>query len=114
MRRNARAILLVGGLFGVLVVLNLAFFADTRETEEDELTGDRSSYRSTPYGTLAFYTLLEESRYDVTRFEKPFTELKDHEPGTLVLIAPPEVHSPDEEEFNALNKWIEAGGLLII
>ncbi len=114
MKRNARAILLVGGLFVVLVALNFLFFVDTRATEEDELTGDRSSYRSTPYGTLAFYTLLKESSYNVTRFEKPFTELKDHEPGTLIIIAPPEAHQPDEEEFIALNKWVEAGGLLII
>jgi len=101
-------------LFVLLVALNFIFFVDKSAAEEDELTADRSSYRSTPYGTLAFYTLLEEGRYNVTRFEKPFTELKDHEPGTLVLITPPDVHNPDEEEFNALNKWIEAGGLLII
>jgi hypothetical protein len=114
MKRNAKPILLVGGLFVVLVALNFLFFADTRATEEDELTGDRSSYRSTPYGTLAFYTLLKEGSYNVTRFEKPFTALKDHEPGTLIIIAPPKAHQPDEEEFIALNKWVEAGGLLIV
>lgn len=114
MKRNARAILLVGGLFVVLVALNFVFFVDTRATEEDELTGDRSSYRSTPYGTLAFYTLLKEGRYNMTRFEKPFTELKDREPGTLIVIAPPAAHNPDEDEFAALSKWVEAGGLLII
>lgn len=114
MKRNAKAILLVAALFVALVGLNFVFFVDTRGTEEDELTGDRSSYRSTPYGTLAFYTLLEESGYRVSRFEKPFTELKDHDPGSLFVIAPPETHTPDEEEFGALNKWVEAGGLLII
>lgn len=114
MKRNARAILLVSGLFVVLVALNFLFFVDTRATEEDERTGDRSSYRSTPYGTLALYTLLEESRYDVTRFEKPFTELKAHEPGTLFVIVPSEAHQPNEEEFVALNRWVEVGGLLII
>ena len=114
MRRNAKATLLVSGLFVVLVGLNFLFFVDTRATEEDELTGDRSSYRSTPYGTLAFYTLLEESGYNVTRFEKPFTELKNHEPGTLIVIAPPDAHQPDDEEFIALNNWVEAGGVLIV
>ena len=114
MRRNAKAIFLVGGLFSVLVGLNFLFFVDTRATEEDELTGDRSSYRSTPYGTRAFYTLLEESNYDVTRFEKPFTELKHGQPGTLIVIAPPKAHNPDEEEFTALNRWVDDGGLLII
>jgi hypothetical protein len=114
LKRNANAILLIAGLFVLLVALNLIFFIDKSAAEEDELTADRSSFRSTPYGTLAFYTLLEESSYNVTRFEKPFTELKDGEPGTLVLITPPDVHTPDEEEFNALAKWIEAGGVLII
>jgi hypothetical protein len=114
MKRNASAIILVALLFVLLVGLNFVFFVDRSDAEENEFTGDRSSYRSTPYGTLAFYTLLEESHYDVTRFEKPFTELKDHEPGTLVMVTPPDMHSPDEEEFAALDKWIEAGGLLII
>ena len=114
MRRNAKAILLVAGLFAILVALNFLFFVDTRATDEDELTGDRSSYRSTPYGTRAFYTLLEESNYDVIRLEKPFTQLQYGQPGTLIVIAPPEAHNPDEEEFTALNKWVNDGGLLII
>jgi hypothetical protein len=115
MRRNANAILLIGALFIVVVALNFVFFIDSRGTEqEDEQTADRSSYRSTPYGTLAFYTLLEESGYRVTRFEKPFTELKDNEPGTLIVIAPPLTHNPDQEEMSALTRWVEAGGLLVI
>src|ERR1041384_2689573 len=83
MKRNASAILLILFLFLVLVALNFAFFVDRRGAGEgDELTADRSSYLATPYGTRAFYTLLEESHYKVTRFEKPFTELKDHAPRT--------------------------------
>jgi hypothetical protein len=115
MKRNTSAILLILFLFLLLVALNFVFFVDKRAVgEEGELTGDRSSYRSTPYGTMAFYTLLAESHYKVSRFEKPFTELKDHAPGTLVVIAPPDTHSPDRNEFEAVNKWVEAGGLLII
>lgn len=101
-------------MFLAVVALNFVFFVDSRATDEDELNGDRSSYRSTPFGTRAFFTLLEESGYKVARFEKPFTELKDHEPGTLIVIAPPDTHNPDAEEFSDLNKWVEAGGLLII
>ena len=114
MKRNANAILLIVALFLVVVALNFVFFVDSRGTDEDELTGDRSSYRSTPFGTRAFFTLLDESSYKVARFEKPFTELKDHDPGTLIVIAPPATHNPDEEEFSALSKWVEAGGFLII
>lgn len=115
MKRNASAILLLVSLFLLIVALNFVFFIDKRGTgEEDELTADRSSYRSTPFGTLAFYTLLEESHYTVARFDKPFTELKDHEPGTLLVIAPPATHNPDQEEFEAVTRWVEAGGLLIV
>ena len=114
MRRNAKAILLVAGLFLILVALNFLFFVDTRSADQDEVSGDRSSYRATPYGTLAFYTLLEESSYNVTRFEKPYTELKDKEPGTLIVIAPPPIHNPSDDELSALNKWVDAGGLLIL
>jgi len=114
MRKNAKAILLVIGLFLLFIGLNFAFFADNRAAEEDELNGDRSSYRTTTYGTRAFYTLLEESQYAVTRWEKRFTELRDHEPGTLIVISPPEIYNPDEEEITALSDWVESGGLLII
>jgi len=114
MKRNASAILLIVVLLLIVVALNFVFFVDRSTIEQDERTGDRSSYRATPYGTLAFYTLLEESRYPVARFEKPFTELKEHEPGTLLIISPPPSHSPDEAEFEAVGKWVEAGGLLII
>lgn len=114
MKLNASAILLIAALFLVIVALNFIFFVDNRATEEDEASGDRSSYRSTPYGTMAFYTLLQETGYPIEHFEKPFTELKDHEPGTLIVITPPETHNPGEDEFGALNRWVEAGGLLII
>src|SRR6185369_10089705 len=112
--KKAKAILLVVGLFVIFVALNFLFFVDKRGAEEDELSGDRSSYRSTPFGTLAFYTLLEESHYDVTRFERPFTELKDHQPGTLIVIAPPAAQNPESDEFVAVTRWVEQGGLLIV
>jgi hypothetical protein len=114
MRKNAKAILLVIGLFLLFIGLNFAFFADNRAAEEDEVNGDRSSYRTTTYGTRAFYTLLEESQYGVSRWEKRFTELRDHEPGTLIVISPPEIYNPDEEEIAAVSDWVESGGLLII
>ncbi|MFY9611517.1 MAG: DUF4350 domain-containing protein [Blastocatellia bacterium] len=114
MKNNARAILLVAGLFAVLIALNFLFFVDQTAEQENELSGNRSSYRASLYGTLAFYTLLKESGYSVSRFEKPFTELKPHDPDTLVLIAPPERLTPGEEELAILAKWVEAGGVAVI
>jgi hypothetical protein len=114
MKRNAGAILLIFGIFALIVALNFIFFVDTTAAEEDETTGDRSSYLARPYGTLAYYTLLEESGYTVTRFEKPFTELEPNNPSTLVVIAPPESYNPNAEELASLTAWVEAGGLLVI
>ena len=72
MKRSTSAILLVLVIFFFLVALNFVFFVDTQTAEEDEQSGNRSSYRTTPYGTQAFYTLLEESGYPVPRLEKPY------------------------------------------
>ena len=102
-------------IFLIIVGLNLLFFVDTQTAEEDERTGNRSSYRTTPYGTRAYYTLLEESGYPVTRLERPYTELtKADDIGTLVLIALPDASNPSKEEFDALNEWVERGKQLII
>lgn len=114
MKNNARAILLVAGLFGVLIALNFLFFVDQTDEQENELSGSRSSYRASPYGTLAFYTLLKESGFGVSRFETPFTELRTHDPDTLVIIAPPAALSPSAEELVSLGKWVEAGGVAVI
>jgi hypothetical protein len=115
MKSNASAILLIVALLAALVALNFVFFVDTRDASENEESADRSSYRTTPYGTRAFYTLLEEGQYPVTRLEKPFTEITERDQiGTLVVIAPPDTNNPTEEEFQSLNEWMEAGGLLVV
>src|SRR5215470_16561436 len=115
MRTGSKGVLLVVCIFVVFIALNLLFFVDSRESTETEETGDRSSYHSTPYGTLAYYTLLEENGVQVSRLERPFTALKTSgDPGTLFLIAPPSQYNPSNEEFESLNNWLEAGGLLII
>ncbi|MEK6300017.1 MAG: DUF4350 domain-containing protein [Acidobacteriota bacterium] len=114
MKNNARAVLLVAGLFAALIALNLLFFVDKTPDDESEATANRSSYRATAYGTLAFYTLLKESGFEVSRFEKPLTSLKPHEPDTIVIISPPAELNPSEQEISALEGWIEAGGTAII
>ncbi|HWP41713.1 MAG TPA: DUF4350 domain-containing protein [Blastocatellia bacterium] len=115
MRSKASAIFLVAGLLLIFIVLNLVFLAGNDASEENEMTGSRSSYRSSPYGTLAFYTLLEESGYPVTRLESPLTDLDWRDDiGTLVIISPPAMFNPSAEEFASLNSWVEAGGLLIV
>lgn len=114
MKQNARAVLLIAGLFAALIALNFLFFVEKSGEEESELSANRSSYRATPFGILAFYTLLKESGFSVSRFEKPYTELKAHDPDTLIVISPLEALNPSEQEIAALGKWVEAGGVAII
>jgi hypothetical protein len=115
MKKNTSAILLTLGIFFVLVALNFLFFVDTRDAQESEESAERSSYRTTPYGTHAFYALLEENGYEATRLEKPYTEIKERDRiGTLVVIALPDANGPSEEEFKRLIEWVESGNLLVI
>jgi hypothetical protein len=115
MKKNAGAILIIAAIFLVLVALNLIFMAGPEDEPENEMTGSRSSYASTAYGTRAFYTLLKERGHEVTRLESPFTDVaRLYELKTLFIIAPPAKHNPSAEEFERLKEWTEAGGLLII
>ncbi|HEU4388945.1 MAG TPA: DUF4350 domain-containing protein, partial [Blastocatellia bacterium] len=114
-RRGTGAILLVVGLFVLFVALNFAFFVDKNDADENEFKANRSSYKTTPYGTHAFYTLLEESGYRVTRFERPLTDLSLRKDiGTLFVISPPELPGVTRDELQSLREWTEAGGMLII
>src|SRR5262249_6760122 len=99
----------------VFIALNFFFFAGRSQSEETEESGDRSSYHATPYGTLAYYTLLEQNGVPVSRLERPFTALKAGSgPGTLFVIAPPVKYNPSQDEFDSINTWVESGGLLIV
>lgn len=108
--------MLVAGVFLAIVALNFLFYIDSSDDQEEtEATGSRSSYRPTLYGTLAFYTFLEEGGYPITRLERPYTDLEpDGEIATLVVVAPPLQHSPTAEEFASLMEWVERGGLLLL
>jgi hypothetical protein len=115
MKQSTSGFLLVGGLFGLLVLLNFLFFVDSGTSDETEQNGNRSSYQPTPYGTLAYYTLLEESGYKVTRLQVPYTRLKERpDVGALVVIAPPVFRNPSEEELESLTRWVEGGGVVVI
>jgi hypothetical protein len=114
-KRSTGAILLVVGIFAILVALNFIFFVDRDQLEETEFNANRSSYKTTPYGTHAFYTLLEESGYEVTRYERPLSDLSLRSNiGTLFVVSPPEIPGLTEDDFQSLKKWTEAGGLLIL
>jgi hypothetical protein len=115
MTKGTKAILLVGALFVLLALLNFFFFTGSRESKENESNGNRSTFAATPFGTLAYYTLLQESGYPVTRLVQPYSTLQgSSDIGTLVIVSLPAASNPNAEEINALNRWIQGGGLLII
>src|SRR5262249_61208600 len=104
MNKTTKAILLVGGLFLLLVALNFFFSAGSRASQETETNGNRSSFVATPYGTLAYYTLLQDSGYPVTRLVQPYTSLQDSsEIGTLIIISLPPASNPAPAQNTALN-----------
>jgi hypothetical protein len=114
MKRNAGAILVVAGFFLLVIALNFLFMTDQPQ-EETEFNADRSSYRATKFGTLGLYTLLEETGYPVTRLEEPYTNLPVRSDiGTILVISPPEWHSPSRDEFDSVIEWVKAGGLVVI
>src|SRR5215813_1442477 len=115
MKKGTKAVLLVGGLFILFVGLNFFFSAGSRQSEENETNGNRSTFASSPYGTLAYYSLLEESGLPVTRLTRPYTSLTESSDiKTLVIISLPPTSNPDPDEITSLQKWVQGGGLLII
>lgn len=113
MKRNLVTIALIALVLVVLVALNLVFLSGPRG-EETEQSGDRSSYKGSPYGTLAYYRLLEESGHAVARYEEPYTELEESSVATLLVVVPHPEHQPSAEEFEALESWVLGGGRLVV
>jgi hypothetical protein len=112
-RKNLLTFGLIAVVLALLVGLNLVFLSEPRR-DENESNGDRASYKGTPYGTLAFYTLLEESGRPVVRFEQPYTELAGSAVETLLVVVPHPNHQPSREEIDALDAWILEGGKLVV
>jgi hypothetical protein len=112
-RRNLLTIALVGVVLALLVALNLIFMSEGHD-QENEMTGDRSTYRATPFGTLAFYTLLSEQGRDVARFEQPYTSLASSSVSTLFVVMPANEIQPTTDELNALEQWVGGGGDLVV
>lgn len=113
MRRNLASTAIILLALGLLIALNIIFISEPRQ-QESEASGDRSSYKGSRYGTLAYYRLLGESGHQVVRFEQPFTKLAESSTGTLVVVMPNEEHQPTQEEMDALTEWVTGGGRLVV
>jgi hypothetical protein len=72
-----------------------------------------SSYSTTWDGAKAAYLLLEESGYDVRRWDQSPTDFNnDVENEVLILANPTQV--PSSEEVAALRRFLEGGGRIVV
>ncbi len=101
-------------LFLWLSLTLIAFIAIgllVRRGAEFDFTRDHASTRANPWGTKAWRELLERSGIETRTWLTPLTELHD-EVCMLVLLDP--VLPIDKSERDALVRWVESGGTLII
>jgi hypothetical protein len=100
----------------ILIAINSVAYVQEEDKQDSELAPNRSSYNAGATGTRAFYDLLNESGYKVTRWREPPEKLLGaggEKVGTFVIIGRPTV-SIDEEEAKSLLLWVERGGHLVI
>ncbi len=92
-------------LLGIAAALPL-----TQRSNRRADTGISTSYSNYDSGVKAVYTLLgDRLGYNVDRLLAPYTEM----PGAarvLVVVAPVRSSPIEQEELQALDRWIEAGG----
>jgi hypothetical protein len=95
----------------VLLVMVVALALVSPKDSDDE--GTPSSYSTKKRGGKAAYLLLEQSGYNVERWERAPSELPVNPQNEVLIIAGP-VQYPDKDESNSLQKFVAAGGTLLL
>ena len=115
MKRSALInFLVIGGIILVLIILQVALYSNQEDPNQNEETGDRSTYSSQTYGLRGLYLFLEESGYKVGRLRDPYTKLQSEGVKALIVVVPSPFTQPSEDEFKAVYQWVEKGGQLVI
>lgn len=119
MKRYFGIITTVALVLVVLIALNAAGTITLDRPPEDEYFPIRSTYNAGPTGTRALYQLLEESGYKVARWRANYKDLilsgSEAQGASLVVIGPFLRDTElEEDELRALQKWLAAGGQLLI
>ncbi len=95
------------GVFVFLFVTGIVVLLFIGEAYLPQVNPYSSSNRG-PQGSLAFYLLLQEYT-EVERITAPFENLG---PGTLIMVAPLRVATPEEKWY--IYEWVEEGNRLIV
>lgn len=101
-----RKLLLTGAIVFVLMVSSALFFGG--ETQNIEIP---TTYSTGSGGAKAAYLLLQQSGYNVQRWERPMSELPDPSGKVLVIAEPSE--APSRSDRDRLEKFISNGGRVI-
>ncbi|MGH9613173.1 MAG: DUF4350 domain-containing protein, partial [Bryobacteraceae bacterium] len=96
----------IGVVAALIVTLSLL-------SPRDESEGSPSSYSTKKGGGKAAYLLLKQSGYNIERWESAPSELPVNPQKELLIIAGPTQY-PDNDESNALRKFVSAGGTLLL
>jgi Domain of unknown function (DUF4350) len=106
-----RKLLIGAGVFFVALVAAGAFLSPPQISGA---AADPSSYSSAWDGTKAAFLLLQRLGYQVSRWERPPTELPSPQDGDVLILANPnEAQTPTQEERFAVLGFVENGGRLI-
>lgn len=116
MRQRIAIIATVAIVLGVLILLNAASYVQTPEQNDSEALPNRSTYNSGATGTRAFYDLLNESGFKVTRWRESSVVLLSQaraNVSTFVVIGRTLLPFEEEEARNLL-LWVKKGGRLVL
>jgi hypothetical protein len=106
--KDRKMLLIVLGLVAVLLVV-LAVVTPTQNPDDDPIP---DSYLSAQHGAKAGYTLLEQSGYNIERWEQPLSELAVHaSPETVLVTAEP--YSWTKQDKYAIASILDKGGRVL-
>lgn len=116
MSRYAGIIIIVLIVLAVIIGLSAAGSIELDQPIENEFLSNRSSYNSGPTGTRAFFQLLEESGFQVSRWRDDYHSLKTRAADSTLIVVGPYLTglSLQSSEATALQEWVADGGRVLI
>lgn len=115
MKQRIFVLLVAVGLVAVLVLLNAASYVQTQQTEDSEMTPNRSTFNPGPTGTQALFTLLAETGRKPMRWQDAPDVLSTakNKPAVFVMIG--SLRRPfSENDAASLLRWVSQGGRLVV
>src|ERR1044072_4154080 len=116
MRQRLTVILTFAVIIGLLALVSSIRYVKKEKQHYFEFAPNRSTYHSGPTGVRAFFDFLDESGYKVIRWrDQPQKLLTDSGKSikTFVVVGQTRVRFSDAE-WEALTKWIAAGGCYVV